>query len=192
MRGSGSGPAAQKDIKANAKIDERNQPQPVVERTFRRNQNDAGIEWDRLPEQGIGCFGPDTVSVELALEAGNILDFLPVDGNQLIARLDATLGARSIRIDAIGREPPGVLDPPDSIVRNRGSQFCVEIEAGEYDSGYRQQEQKNGNEADLAFAVHGLRRRSRTLNGLDRRGNYVPPVLNEQLRCHVVSHFRQC
>src|SRR5271167_3657124 len=52
VRGSGSRPAAKQDVEADAQIDKRNQPQPVVERTLRRYQDYAGIERNRLPEQG--------------------------------------------------------------------------------------------------------------------------------------------
>src|SRR5580700_3730671 len=102
VRGSGSSPAAQQDVEADAQIDQSNQPQPVVEGALRRNQDDAGIKWDRLPEQGIGGLGPDAVTVELALESRNILDFLPVDGKELVAGLNAALGAGSVGIDAVG------------------------------------------------------------------------------------------
>ncbi len=101
VRRAGSGPAAQQDVEPDAKIDERNQSQPVVERAFRGNQNHAGIERHRLPEQGIRGLGPDAVAVELALQPGQVLNFLPVDGNQLVARLDAPFGPRSVGVDPV-------------------------------------------------------------------------------------------
>ena len=79
MRGTGSGPAAQQDVEADAEIDKRNQPQPVVERPLGGNKNDAGIEWNRLPEQGIFGFRPDAGAVELALQSRHGLYFLPID-----------------------------------------------------------------------------------------------------------------
>ena len=119
VRGTGSSPAAQQNVKSDAQIDQRNQPQPVVERTLGRNQDDAGIERHRLPEQRIGRFRPDAVAVELALQPRHVLDFLAVDGNQLVAGLDAAFGARSAGIDAVGGEASAVFHPPDAVVGNR-------------------------------------------------------------------------
>ncbi len=138
--GAGSGPAAQQDVEADAEIDERNQPQPVVERTLRGNQNDAGIERDRLPEQGIRGFRPDAGAVELALQSRHILDILPVDGNQLVAGFNAASCPWSVGIDPVGSEVPALLDPPDAVVGNQELPLGVEIEAGEDDRSHGQKE----------------------------------------------------
>src|ERR1700691_2467653 len=39
VRRAGSSPAAQQNVESNAEVNECDQPQPVVERTLRRNQN---------------------------------------------------------------------------------------------------------------------------------------------------------
>src|SRR5205807_9563570 len=44
VRGTGGGPAAQQDVEDDAEIDERNQPQPVIERTLGGNENHAGVK----------------------------------------------------------------------------------------------------------------------------------------------------
>ncbi|HWO30352.1 MAG TPA: hypothetical protein VNO32_16280, partial [Candidatus Acidoferrum sp.] len=97
-----------------------------------------------MPHQRIGRFGPHTVAVELPLQTRNILDFLSIDGNELIARLDAAPGAGSAGIDAVSGESAIMFDPPDSVIGNRRFQFGIKIEAGEYNRSHGQQEQKNG------------------------------------------------
>ncbi len=156
--GSRRSPAAQQHVKPDAKVNKRNQAQPVVKGMIRGDQNHAGIERNRLPDQGIRGFGPDAGAVELALQPRHALNFLPIDRDQLVARLDATLCTRSAGVDPVGGEAPAVFHPPDAIVGNGELPFRVEIEAGEDDGSHCQQEQKDGNKADLALPVHGFRR----------------------------------
>ena len=140
MRRPGSGPAAQQDVESDAEIDQRNQPQPVVERALGRNQNDAGIQWDRLPEQGIVGFRPDAGSVELALQSRHILDILPVDRHQLVAGFNAASCPGTVGIDPVGGEVSALFYPPDAVVGNQELPLGVEIEASENDRSHGQQE----------------------------------------------------
>jgi hypothetical protein len=48
VRGTGSGPAAQQNVYANAQIDQRDQPQPVIEGPIGGDQNYAGIQGNSL------------------------------------------------------------------------------------------------------------------------------------------------
>jgi hypothetical protein len=182
-----SGPAAEQNIKPDAQVDQRNQPQPIVERTLGRNQNYAGIQGDRVPQERICRLRPDAIPVELALQSGGVLHILAIHRNQLIARLNATSGTGTVRIDSIGRKPAILFHPPNPIIGHSGFQLRLEVEPGKHHRSHRQQEQDNGNKSNLAFAVHGVRRRPRTFEGLDGRGTYVPPIMDEQVRCQVES-----
>ena len=186
VRGPGSSPPAEQNVEADAQVDEGNQPQPIIERTLGRNQDDAGIERNGLPEQGIRGFRPDPVTVELAFQPRQGLDFLAVDGNELVAGLDATPGAGAAGVEPVSRKVSPIFDPPDTVVGNQELPLGLEIEAGKNDRSYRQKKQQDGDRANLAFPVHTFRRRS--LRGPNRRGRETPPILDEQLRCHVVSH----
>src|ERR1700739_2990542 len=81
MGRTGGGPASQQNIEPNSKIDKSDDPQPVVKGAFPGLENDTGIERHRLPQERISRFGPNAITVKLALQRRQVVDFLTVDGN---------------------------------------------------------------------------------------------------------------
>ncbi len=189
MCGTRRGPASQENINPDAQINQGDQSQPVVEGAISGNQNYVGIKRDGLPHQRVCSLRPDSGAIQLANQARGALDFLTVDGNDLVAGFDARFGARPAGIDAVGNQVPGALHPPDAVIGDGRVTFLLEIEAGKDHRSHCQQEQQHCNKANLAFPIHGFQHWPRSPGGRRRRGGHIPPVFDEQLRCHADSHF---
>jgi hypothetical protein len=71
-----------------------------------------------------------------------------------------------------------LFHPGHSIVWSSRLAFFLEIKGSEYHRRDGKQRQQDGKETDLAFPVHGLRQRPRTLRGLDRRCNHATLLFN--------------
>src|SRR5258708_3844682 len=79
MRGTDRRPAPQQYIKPNAQVDEGDQPQPVVHRTFGRNQHHFNNQRTDAADQRAGCLRPDAGIVELARHRSRSMDRAALD-----------------------------------------------------------------------------------------------------------------
>ena len=94
----------------------------------------------RLADQRVCRLRPHSSVVELAHQPGSALDFLAIDGDQLVVRLDSGFCARTVRVNPVRHQPPIMLHPPDTIIRDGGIAFFLEIKAGKDDRSHRKEE----------------------------------------------------
>ncbi len=136
VRALGRGPAAQQDVKADAEIHQRDQPQPGIERAVRRRQNQWSFQRDALPHNRVGRLRPDADAIKLLLKATDVVYLVIVNRNQHVPGLDAGLLAGPVGVDALGLQLAVLLYPPDAIVWGDILAVLLEIDTGENDGGY--------------------------------------------------------
>ncbi len=156
MRRTGRRPPAQQNVHANAEINQRDQPQPIVQRPVRRCQNDSRLNRYRMPDDRVRCFRPGTGCVKLPFERRSIFHLAPVNGSQLVALPNACFVRRTVPFHAVRYQMPAAFYPPRSVGRNLKFVLFLEVDPGKSAGGGSQQEQQAGSKADLEVLVHGL------------------------------------
>src|SRR5208283_516052 len=101
VRALGRSPAPEQNVDADAEIDQRDEPQPRVERAIGGYENDGSVEWYTLPNQRILGFGPDANAIELLLQAADIGDVPVIERDHAVARLDAGLLPGAVDLHAL-------------------------------------------------------------------------------------------
>ncbi len=120
MRRTGRRPPAQQNIHADAQVDQRDQPQPIVEGSVRRCEDDSRLNRYRMPDHRVTSFRPDTGPVKLALQGRSVLHLVPVHRGQFVALPDARLVSRTILLHPIRDQVPASLHPPRAVGRESG------------------------------------------------------------------------
>ena len=68
------GPAPQQYVNSDAEINQRDQPEPIVERTLSRDENDFRIQRNRVPNKRVAGLRPDACMEQLPFQASDVLD----------------------------------------------------------------------------------------------------------------------
>src|ERR1700722_12355094 len=121
MDGLWSGPAPEQDVDADAKIDQGDEAEPLIDGAIFRLENDldvelgGAVEIDRLGDRagdGVGGVGPDAAAKHLPGEGGDAGGRLVVDTDEDIAGAYAGAMAWGDRWNALSPEAGGCLNPP--------------------------------------------------------------------------------
>src|SRR5207237_3664253 len=118
VRGTRCGPAPQQDIHSNAKIDQRDQPQPLVQRALDRNQDDHAIQRNGCSLQGVRSLRPRAGSVQLMNQSCCAVHLVLIYRQYYVAIPDARLICWTVSFYTVGGQVPVALNPPDTIVGN--------------------------------------------------------------------------
>jgi hypothetical protein len=145
----GCGPAPQQDVHADAKIDQRDQPQSGIERAICGSENQRRFQRNTLTNKRVGRLRPDAHAVNLALQSADIGYVVVLHCNQQVTRLDARFLAGSVDIHALGTQMSAFFHPPNAIVRRGIFAVFLKINAGQNDGGYAKQRQENREKACL-------------------------------------------
>ncbi len=174
-------PAPQQHVHSDAQIDERDQPQPEIQRPLRRNQNHSCVNWNGVAHQRISRLRPDAGAEEHAYSRGRILDLVLIDGRESVAAVNTGFIARPIGFHAVGSQRVVVLHPANAIGWNHEFRFFLEIDPREDDGGRGQKNEQTGGKTNLEVPVHGARRLGKP------RGQNFPLTLLH-VRCHRWGH----
>src|SRR3954469_25187941 len=170
--------APQQHIKADTKVDQRYQSQPIVERLLGRDKNHHGVHRHRPAGDGISCLGPGSSPIELPHQPTRVFHLALVDRDQAIAFLNAALFTRTRSLDAIGCQLPIVLDPPDPVVGRLCFSIFLKVVPGENTGSRSEQDEQASGKAYLEVPVHWPWRQSR----LQGRTTLLRLL---HVRCHV-------
>src|SRR5689334_15477172 len=170
MRGLGGRPAPQQHVKPDSEVDEGNEPQPRVERSIERNQDDRNRYRYSIPHQAVVGLGPDTGPVHLLGNRRETGYLMVADAAQHVADLDAGAGARPGWLYSLSLQVAIVLDPPDAVVRGLEVPLFLVVNPAENARRHRDQRQHNGDKADLEVSGHRTVRRDHlTIGRSDRQ-----------------------
>ena len=161
MCGPRRGPAPQQDVHSNAQINQRDQPQPLVQRTLYRNQNDHAIQRNGLPLQRVCSLRPRSSPVQLMDQSCCAVHLVLIYRQQSVAVPDAGLVCWPIGFHTVGGQVPVALNPPDTVVGNLEFALFLKINPREGCGRSGNYCQQNGGESNLKVPVHGPRRRQR-------------------------------
>src|ERR1700720_2941233 len=98
VSGAHGSPAPQQHVKANAQVDERNQPQPIVHRPLGWNQYHFHIQRHRTADQRVGGLGPDARIVEPVGDCGRTVYGAAIDADNLVSPTNSRALRRAIRL----------------------------------------------------------------------------------------------
>jgi len=111
------------------------------------------------------------------LQCRSAVYFAVVDGGELIADLNTSFSAWTVRIDASDGQNTVFLSTPDAIVRNLKFPFLLEIDDPKDDRRRGEQDQKPGGKPDLKVTLHVSRRQPLVVG-------CASPKIGLHVRCH--------
>ncbi len=181
MRGTRRGPSPQQNVNADPEVDERNQPQPVIQWPLGRSQDHPCLNGNRVPDHRVRCLRPHTRGIELPLQTWTVGHVAAVDRAQLVAAPDSGLVRRTIPIDPVRDQVSTMFHPPRAVRGNLKCVFFLKVNPGKNAGGGSQQEQQAGGKTDLEVLVHGPVGRHQRV---PLRRVFASPQVYLQLRCH--------
>jgi len=157
------GPAPEQDIDPDAKVDESDKPQSLIDGPVLRLQNHLDIEScravqiDRLrhgPEDGIGRMRPDSAVKHLATQRGNAWGRAIVHTDKNVAGPDSCTVPRRTRRHPFRFQAAVGLDPPNAIRWDVEPVFVLEVHCGQHTDRYGRQSEHDGQDPGLGSVFH--------------------------------------
>src|SRR6185369_4672967 len=100
-----------------------------------------------------------------------------IDGGELVADLNSSFSARTVRFYAGNGQNTALLNAPNTIVRNLKLAFLLEIDDPKSNRSRSEQDQKPGCKPDLKITLHVSRRQP-------LGGGCISPKIGLHVRCH--------